>query len=63
MVIYGTHYPYYAALGVLLGISDFSSTPLWAGLLMLAVVAILEIPTIYVINRWLPFLAGKRRKK
>lgn len=46
-----------------MGITDYGTTPVWAGLTMLAAVALLEIPTIYIINRWLPFLAGKRYKK
>lgn len=63
LIIYGTHHVYYAALGLLLGVTDFSSTPMGAGILILAGVAILEIPTIYIINRWLPFLTGKYRRR
>jgi len=63
IIIFGTHHIIYAAAGVLLGISDFASTPLWAGLILLAVVAVLEPPIIYIINRWLPFLAGKHYPK
>lgn len=63
MTIYGTHHILYAATGVLLGITDYATTPLWAGLIMLAVVSVVEVPTIYVINRWLPFLAGKRHQR
>ena len=63
ILIYGTHHLYYAALGQLFGITDFSTTPVGVGLVILGGVALLEIPTIYVINRWLPFLAGKRKKK
>lgn len=63
ITIYGTHHIYYSIVGALLGITDYNSTPLWAGLVMLAAVIILEIPTVYVINRWLPFLAGKHYKR
>lgn len=63
IIIYGTHHIIYATVGVLLGITDFATTPLWAGVVMLLIVAALELPTIYIINRWLPFLAGKRYKK
>lgn len=63
IIIYGTHRLYYSIVGILLGITDYGTTPVWAGLTMLAAVALLEIPTIYIINRWLPFLAGKRYKK
>lgn len=63
ITIYGTHHIIYAAVGVLLGITDFATTPLWAGVIMLLVVATVELPTIYIINRWLPFLAGKRYQK
>lgn len=62
IIIYGTHHIYYAAIGVLLGITDYATTPIGEGLLILVAVMLLEIPTIYVINRWLPFLTGKIRK-
>ncbi len=63
IIIYGTHHIIYAAVGVLLGITDFSATPLWAGIVMLSAVAAAEVPIIYTINRYLPFLAGKHYKK
>lgn len=63
IIIYGTHHIIYAAVGVLLGITDFSATPLWAGIVMLLTVTAVEVPTIYIINRYLPFLAGKHYKK
>ncbi len=63
IIIYGTHHVIYVAVGVFLGITDFATTPLWAGAVMLLTVTALEFPTIYIINRWLPFLAGKRYKK
>ena len=62
LTIYGTHHIYYATLGVLLSVKDFAATPVFTGMLILLAVALLEVPTIYVINRWLPFLAGKRKK-
>lgn len=63
LIIYGTHHFYYVAVATAMGIRDFTSTPIGAGLLLLAAVTILELPTITIINRWLPFLAGKRRRK
>lgn len=63
ITIYGTHHIIYAVVGVLLGITDFAATPLWAGVIILLVVAAVEIPTIYIINHKLPFLAGKRYQK
>lgn len=63
MVIYGTHHLYYIFIGMLLGIRDFSHTPIFGGMIILLAVAVMEIPTIYIINRWLPFLAGKHYKK
>lgn len=63
LIIYGTHHIYYAAIGVLLGIQDFSTTPVLTGCLILILVVLLEIPTICIINRWLPILAGKRGRK
>lgn len=59
LIIYGTHHFYYIIIGTLLGITDYGTTPVWAGLVMLLGVILLEIPTVYIINRWLPFLAGK----
>ena len=63
LIIYGTHHIYYATLGVLLSVKSFAHTSIAIGMVILAVVVLLEIPTIYVINRWAPFLAGKRRRK
>lgn len=63
LIIYGTHHFYYACIGVLLGITDYTLMPVGVGIVMLIAVVILEIPTIYIINRWLPFLAGKRYRK
>lgn len=63
LIILETHRIYHATVGVFLSVKDFSATPFWKGMIMLVGVALLEIPTIYIINRWLPFLAGKRYKK
>lgn len=63
IIIYGTHHIYYAALGLMLGITDYATTPVGTGLVILAGVGLLEIPTIYIINRWLPVLAGRKPKK
>ncbi|MBO4887447.1 MAG: acyltransferase family protein [Firmicutes bacterium] len=62
ITIYGTHHIIYATIGVLLGITDFGSTPLVPGLIMLLGVAIMEVPIIYAIDRWAPWLAGKRKR-
>ena len=62
ITIFGTHHFYYAVIAVLIGSSDFAFTASGPGLVMLLGVAFLEIPTIYAINRWCPWLAGKRRK-
>lgn len=63
ILVYGTHHIYYASLGVLLGVKNFATTPIGVGLVILAGTLLLEIPTIYIINRWLPFLAGKFLRK
>ncbi len=63
ILIFGTHHFYYAVIGTLLGVSDYRTTPVIPGLIMLFGVAILEIPTIFVINRWVPWLAGKRKSR
>jgi len=59
LVIYGTHHIYYICIGAIMGIKDYTSTPIWKGLIIILGVAILEIPTVFLINRYLPFLAGK----
>ena len=58
ITIYGTHHIIYAIMGILLGISDFKSTPIGLGLIIFLSVVLLEIPVIYGINRWVPWLAG-----
>ena len=63
ITIFGTHHIIYVAIGVLLGITDFLTTPIVPGLIMLLGVAIFEIPTIYVINCFAPWLAGKHGRK
>lgn len=63
IIIYGTHRIIYATVGVLMGVTDFASTPLWIGLIMLLTVLVAEVPIVWSINRYAPFLAGKRHKK
>lgn len=63
LIIYGTHNSYFVTFGHMLGITDFEATPLLKGLAVLAMVAVAEIPTVFVINRFLPFLVGKHKKK
>lgn len=60
LTIYGTHSLYYVVFGDWLGV-DFTAASLWEGFLVLLLVTIAEIPTIYLINRFLPILAGKRK--
>ena len=40
----------------------FSDTSGWIGLLVFAVIMLLEIPIIHFMNRWLPYLNGKKRR-
>ena len=61
LIIYATHNTYYMLFGNGLGISDFTKTPLLLGFLVLLLVAAAEIPTVYLLTRFLPFLVGKRR--
>ena len=63
IIIYGTHHIIYATIGMLLGVSDFTSTPIFPGIIMLMGVLLIEIPVIYLINHWAPWLAGKHRQK
>lgn len=62
LIIFGTHHIIYATIAVLLRITTFASTPVIPGLIMLLGVAILEIPTIYIINHRAPWLAGRHRQ-
>ena len=62
IIIFGTHHIIYTTIGVLLGITDFGTTPFIPGLIMLSGVVLIEIPTIYIINRFAPWLAGKHRQ-
>lgn len=62
IIIFGIHHFYYAVIGKLMGVTDYSTTPIVTGLIILLGVAILEVPTICIINRWVPWMAGKRRK-
>lgn len=59
IIVYCTHHVLYAAIGILIGYSDFKTITFLPGLIILLAVVILEIPIIYCINRWLPFLAGR----
>lgn len=63
VVIYGTHHIIYVVLGMLLGVSDFASTPFGTGMIILVGTLLIEIPIVYVVNRWLPFLMGKPRRR
>lgn len=62
LIIYGTHSFYYVVFGKHIGIADFQTTPLLLGLADFALVTLAEIPTVYLLNRFLPFLVGKRAK-
>lgn len=63
IIIYGTHHIIYLAVGIIIGVTDYACTPISVGIVILVAVAVLEVPTVYIINRWLPFLAGKCRRK
>lgn len=61
LIIFGTHSFYYVVFGKMIGIADFRSVPFSIGLAVLVMVAVAEIPTIYLLNRFLPLFAGKRK--
>lgn len=63
LIVYGTHSLYYVVFGYWLGITDFTAITLWQGLIVLLLVALAEIPTVYLLNRYAPFLVGKRHPK
>ena len=61
LIVYGTHSLYYVVFGYWLGITDFTVITIWQGLVVLLLVALAEIPTVYLLNRYTPFLVGKKR--
>ena len=61
LIIYGTHSFYYVVFGRLLGISDFKTVPLLLGLADFVMVAVAELITVYLLNRFFPFAIGKSR--
>ena len=63
LIIYGTHSFYYVVFGRWIGIADFRATSLLLGLTDFAMVGAAEVPTVYLLNRFLPFLVGKRKKR
>ena len=63
LIILGTHNLLYVIIGNALGISDFAQTPLLLGLLLFCIVILLEVPIIYLLNRFAPFLVGKKIRK
>ena len=60
LAIYCTHFSYYYAFSKLLGENDLSVIPLGKGILVLVLVALAEIPTVYLLNRFLPFAVGRK---
>lgn len=61
LIIFGTHSFYYVVFGKMLGITEFRSVSFFLGIAVLVLVAVAEIPTIYLLNRFLPLFAGKRK--
>lgn len=62
LAIYCTHFTYYYTFSKLLGEHDLSKISLGNGILVLLLVALAEIPTVWLLNHFLPFAVGKRRK-
>ena len=63
IIIYGTHSLYYIVFGFWMGIRDFKGISFWKGSLIFLLVALAEVPTVFLLNRFAPFLVGKKRKK
>ena len=61
--VFGTQNSYYVPIGRKMGISDFAHTTLLKGLFILTVTLLLEVLTIYILNKWVPFLVGKKSEK
>lgn len=62
MTIYCTHFAYYVFIGKLLGNIDMGQQSFAHRCLIFLLVALLEIPTIYLFNRFFPILVGKKRR-
>lgn len=62
ILIYGTHNALYVITGNLLGVTDFAYTPIFIGLIIFAIVLLVELPLVYIFNRYLPFMIGKKKK-
>lgn len=62
ILIYGTHNALYVITGNLLGVTDFAYTPIFIGIIIFAIVLLVELPLVYIFNRYLPFMIGKKKK-
>lgn len=62
IIIFGTHNLFYILIGHALGITDFHITPVLTGFVIFIGVIAIEIPIMCLMNRYLPFLIGKRKK-
>lgn len=61
--VFGTQNSFYVPIGHKMGISDFAYTTLLQGLFILTLTLLLEVLTIYTLNKWVPFLVGKKRER
>ena len=57
LIILGSHHPILIATKHILGIEEFS---ILGGICFFVILLIIEIPLIEIVNRWLPFVAGKK---
>ncbi len=62
LIIYGTHNAFYVSIGHYVGITDFVKTDLVKGMITFLCVCIIEIPIILLLNRFAPFLVGRKHK-
>jgi len=60
IVIFGTHNFFYIVFGHALGIADFHYSPLLTGIMVCILVLLVEIPIVFMINRYFPFLVGRK---
>ena len=63
LAIFATHNCYYILFGELLRVADFRCISIGKGLLVFCLVAIAEIPTVYLLNKYFPVFIGKYRLK
>ena len=58
LIVMGTHVPILFLIRHVLSVDEF---PLWEGLAVICVIMMIEYPTIYLIQNYMPWVIGKRK--